>query len=330
MIISGNRAYIAYNYAGAQFKGAIQIVDISPQGEPAIISELKFSSMDINTLNISGNKLYFGGQADPDQYGFRSFIGVIDTSQLTAIDLDSIVNSIVWLESYATTAITEQGNKIYVGVGAKDGYIQVLNSNLGVEENIEISDIRDIQKHADGVVAIAGTTDNANTTGRVLIYRSKDLDKPKIFEIADFASDYHKSTIEMYDNKYALLGLSEAGMKVLDIKDKADGEEDTSEFVFELDNPNPPTAYPEMKTNTNSVTTDSKYIFSANGEYGFRVLRVLDMGKKNELFAEIIGYFPFEGLEEGGVPYSANHIDFKSNHLFVASGVGGVNIYHLQ
>jgi hypothetical protein len=324
VIISGNRAYIAYNYAGAQFKGAIQIVDISTEGAPEIITELKFSSMDINTLNISGNKLYFGGQADPDQFSFRSFIGVIDTNELTDIDLNSIADSIVGLKSYATTAIVDTGSSLYVGVGAKDGYIQVLNSSLGVTQNIDMPDIRDIQKYHNGIVAIAGTTDNVSLNGRVLMYSANDLDNPTILEIPDFESPYHKSTIEMYGNNFALLGLSEAGMKVLDIKDN----EEDSEYVFQLENP---VADYTDKTNTNSVTTDANYIFSANGEYGFRVLRVLDnMNGKNAAFAEVIGYFPFEGLTVGDEPYSANHIDFKSNHLFVASGVGGVNIYLLQ
>jgi len=54
------------------------------------------------------------------------------------------------------------------------------------------------------------------------------------------------------------------------------------------------------------------------------------MNGKDDTFAEVIGYFPFENLKVGDVPYSANHIDYKNNYLFVASGVGGVNIYYLH
>ena len=325
VVINGYRAYIAYNYAGDLFKGAIQIVDISNPGVPEIITELKFSSMDINTVQLVSNQLYFGGQADPDLYGFRSFIGVIDTTKLTNLDLNSIVQSIIGLKSYATTAITDQGNEIYVGVGAKNGYIQVLNNEtLEVTKDMIMPDVRDVQKYQNGIVAIAGTTDNSQTKGRILIYHANNLDNPVVMEIPDFASPYHKSTIEMYNAKYAFLGLAEAGLKVLDITDN----EENSQIVFELQNP--AVSY-TTKTNTNSVTTDSAYIFSANGEYGFRVLRVLNMSGKDSTFAEIVGYYPFEGLKAAdGKPYSANHIDFKANHLFVASGAGGVNIYYLQ
>lgn len=328
VFIQGNRAYIAYNYAGDMFKGAIQIVDISNPGEPEILTELKFSSMDINTLEMySSKQLLFGGQADPDQFGFRSFVGSIDLGDLPEveieIDIDSIAASIVDLESYATTAIAVQGSSVYVGVGAKDGLIQILNSSLVVDSNIDVPDIRDLQKYSNGIVAIAGTTDNDADNGRVLIYRSNDLDNPIVIDILNFSSDFHKATIEMYNAKYAFLGLSEAGLKVLDITE----DENNSEFVFVLENP---TASYTTKTNTNSVSTDSNYIFSANGEYGFRVLRVLNMGGKNAAFAEMVGFFPFEGLSEGGLPYSANHIEYKANHLFVASGVGGVNIYYLE
>jgi hypothetical protein len=76
------------------------------------------------------------------------------------------------------------------------------------------------------------------------------------------------------------------------------------------------------------VSSDSDLIFSANGEWGFRVFSV-----QNKQFnaTTVAGYYPFEGLTDAeDKNYSANHVEYKSGHLFVAAGVGGVQIFTLD
>lgn len=323
ILISGSTAYIAYNTAGETFKGAIQVVDISNEENPIIRTEIKFFDMDINTLELDGSTLLFGGQADPGVYNYRSFIGKIDVSGNTVKSQD-IMSSITGLDSYATTGIAKHGSNYYVGVGALDGSLKSLDTSLSVLETFPLDDIRDIKTYLNGVILVAGTTDSTNTTGQVRIYPSNNLSNPTIIDINDFGSDYNKASIEVYNgNKYAFLGLSEAGFKVIDIKDTVG----LSEVVYNLDNP---TSTLTNLTNTNSATYDANYIFLANGEYGFRVLKVKNnLQGLDDAFAEVKGYFPYENLTEGAQKYSANHIEFKSNHLFVASGIGGVLIYYM-
>jgi hypothetical protein len=106
---------------------------------------------------------------------------------------------------------------------------------------------------------------------------------------------------------YAYLGLSVKGFQVCDLV----GEN----ILFTFDNPD---ADPLHVTNSISFADD--LIFSANGEYGFRVMRYTPAATS----ATIVGFYSFAGLTDGGGQnYSANHAAFRNKYLFVASGAGG-------
>ena len=305
IVIQGNTAYIAYNYAGEPFRGAVQVVDISRKGEPEIIEEIRLSSMDVNALYIDGNDLIFGGAADPDIWGFKSFVGKINTNSISSSD---IAASITELPSHAVTGITKKSGEYKVTVGAENGKLVSLSSDLAVLDTLDLPDGRDIKEYQNGVIVIAGTTDNDETDGKVVLVDADNTVTEEI-TVADFGSDYHKATIEVFEGNTALLALSEAGFKVLDLRDNS--------FIFEALNPD----MADGLSYTNSVSSDSDLIFSANGEWGFRVFTV-----QNKKFDEtaIAGYYPFEGkTDSSGQNYSANHVEYKSGHLFVASGVGG-------
>ena len=312
IIIEGNTAYIAYNYAGEPFRGAVQIVDIKRKGEPEIIEEVRLSSMDVNALYIDGNDLIFGGAADPDIWGFKSFVGKINTKSVSSSD---IAASITELPSHAVTGITKKSGEYKVTVGAENGKLVSLSSDLVIQDSLDLPDGRDIEEYQNGVIVIAGTTDNDEADGKVVLVNSGNSVTDEI-TVPDFGSDYNKATIEVFEGNTALLALSEAGFKVLDLRDNS--------FIFEAPNPDMADGLPY----TNSVSSDSDLIFSANGEWGFRVFTVQSKKFDETAFA---GYYPFEGLtDNSGQNYSANHVEYKSKHLFVASGVGGVQIFTLD
>ncbi len=310
IIISDNMAYLAYNTAGPVFDGAVLIVKITGK-TLRIEKEFDFASMDIISLNLQGSKLYFGGMADPDVFdGQRSFVGVIDLSGPKA---SAIAGSVVYLNSYAATGIAAQGGKFYVSVGAADGGVEILDDTLTPEYDspaIDADDIRDIKEYGGGVIALAGTTDSVETDGRILIIKGEAVDKE--IAIPDFDSPEAKATIEV-NGDYAYLGLSAKGFQVCDLA--------TEDVIFTYPNPDA-----EENHVTNSITFQDDLIFSANGEYGFRVLRYTPGAAS----ASIVGYYGFNGLTDRyGQNYSANHIKYRNKYLFVAAGSGGVCAYQL-
>ncbi|MBN2441671.1 MAG: hypothetical protein JXJ04_09995 [Spirochaetales bacterium] len=314
ILISGTTSYVAYNTAGDIFDGAIQV--IKKTGKKITLEyEIQFRDMDIICLSKQGDDLVFGGMANPDVFdGKRSFIGKIN---LRGPKSSRIVESFVFLSSYAATGVTKLDDQYYVSLGAADGGIKILDNNMGpVQGTLETpdilaDDIRDIEAYASGIVVLVGTTDSEATNGRILIIKEDAVTKE--IEITDFDSPEAKATIEVNDN-YAYLGLSAKGFQVCDL---------TSEkILFTFDNPDDSPLHV-----TNSISYHENLIFSANGEYGFRVLDYTP----SQTSADIVGYFSFSGLtDENEQNYSANHIAYKSKCLIVASGAGGVLYYELS
>jgi hypothetical protein len=312
IVIHGTTAVITYNYAGDLFTGALQILDISNKTAPVIIEEWKFPSIDINAAYIDGNTVLFGGAANPDIWNFRSCIGKITLNERNS---ESIESSIRQLPSYALTAITRSGNRYYASVGARDGKLVILDLQLNIINTIDMPDARDVDAFSGGVCVLTGTTDNTAPSGSLVTF---DLNNNKIttINLPRFSSDYHKATVEINGGQTAMTGISKGGCNVYDLKNG------TALFS----SPNPLIAAP-LLSYTNSVSSDANLMFTANGNYGFRVFKIKDAGFSG---TELIGYYPFEGLQANNINYSANHIEFKANFLFVASGVGGVTIYYLE
>jgi hypothetical protein len=305
----GTAAFIAYNTAGDKFAGAIQIIDTTDKAKPKVTREIKFGSMDVNALYYDGDFLYFGGQADPDKWGYKSYVGRVNLSNPTS---DQIMGSLVALPSHAVTSITKYNDKFYVGVGAKDGGVQTLDATMKKTAFAAFPDVRSVDYSASGVVALTGTVDNSATAGKVVTLGQPTLD----ITLPNFQSAYAKATLEVDSLGYAHVGLSKDGYQVINPASK--------NVKFRLANPstNPLEA-------TNGVSTDEDLAFVANGEYGFRVVQIKDRTQTDANFGAVAGFHQMKGPSYDGKSYSANLIRYKAGTLFVASGLGGVNMYTL-
>jgi hypothetical protein len=324
LTISGNNAYIAYNAAGADFKGAIQILDITNKKRPSVIREIHFSSMDINAILADGSNLIFGGAANPDILGYRSFIGSINLSNPK---INEIETSIQPLTSYALTDIAAHGGYYYASVGALDGGIHIVDSSLNLLEFIPRGDIRGMDNYQDGVIALAGATDTDETSAEMLFLSGRTLSGS--VAIDDFASPYAKATIVSKGSNIAFTGLSEAGMRIFDLSDiEFESPAHLNPIAIHA---NPEVIVEGLNPATNSVSYERNLLFSANGEWG---VRVFDLPTITELSSTntttLLGYFPLEGIEEAGQNYSANHVEYKAQYLMVAVGIGGVYFIHLE
>ena len=331
IVVVGDRAYVAYNVAGPVFAGAIQIIDISTPSLPKVVYELRLEGMNVHAIHYDQvhDELVFGGGADILVWGGRSYIAKFRTSAALQSDEDLVTDvrdSLTFLPSYHLTSITQisgQSN-YFVAVGAEDGQIIELNRDFTVHTQRGIGDVRDITTLGDKFYALAGTHHNPATTGRVVrSLTDEETDLP----IIDFASPEHKAVIDLQQgdggSAYAYLALSEHGLQVWRLKHNSSLEE---LLVYEL--PNPPT----MHSQTNSVSSSGDLVFLANGGYGFRILKVNGYTEGDEPqspYAELVGFHEMSG-DLYPHQYSANHIVFHQNILFVASGSSGLNIYLLS
>jgi hypothetical protein len=275
--------------------------------------------------------------AEPD----RAFIAKIAISELKSIDAATIDQRKVILDSYAATGIAIKDSNVFVSTGALDGELEILTTELEASNSVAYGDLRDIEAYRGGVIALQGTDNSGLTDGRVLVVGSDGAQKGELY-ITDFGSPEKKATIEMYENQYAFLGLSESGFQVVYLKDDSDAG-DPVQSLFTIENP---TGLDwTTKTDTNSASYSGSIIVTANGEAGIRVFRVTQQLQRDQPvadFAELVGFIPFDETDpdEDGVYWSANHVEYREvqggrrssqgNFLAVASGVGGVNLYRVQ
>ena len=59
-------------------------------------------------------------------------------------------------------------------------------------------------------------------------------------------------------------------------------------------------------------------------------MRIKSLTGVGAAFGEVAGFHRLAGAQYDGKRYSANLVKYKAGSLFVASGLGGVNIYGLQ
>ena len=323
LAISGSKAFIAYNSAGEVFRGAIQILDISDKKRPEIVTEIHFSSMDINAVLLDRNILLFGGAADPDVWGFRSFIGKIDVRKPAVRNIRPTISA---LSSYALTDIAAHGSYYYAAVGALNGGISILDTDLREVKFIPRGDIRSLDTWKNGIVALAGTTDTVEDQAQLLFIR--DLEVTASPAIADFGSDYARASVCSKGSSLIFLALSDAGLRVYDA---ADVSASTAFLTPAYTQTNPTVAQQGLLATANSVSYDKNLLFCAHGEWGIRILDQPDPADlSGQYAADILGYFSLEGVTENGQNLSANCLAYTAQYAMIAAGAGGVYFIELR
>lgn len=344
IVIDGDEAFVVYNTAGDPYAGALQVVNFQRPTRPVITTEIALPFADVSAVAVTETHIYIGGAWDPDNIpnydpanpGKRAFVARITRDNLNRMSAQDISDLKVILDSYVTTGIALRGDTVFVSTGADGGELVILSSDLSDSEPAAFADLRDVETYHGGVVALQGTDFSGEPSARVLTIGANGSLRADL-DIADFGSPNKKATIEVYNNRYAFLGLSEVGFRVYYLRD----DSDVVDFIYE--EPNPTGLDWTTRVDTNSASYSNDLVFTANGEAGFRVFSVserLDKDEKVTGFLDKVGFVPFDLTDPDGdgTYWSANHVEYRqvsnrsgvsSGILAVASGVGGVNFYYL-
>lgn len=178
--------FIAYNLAGEDAKGAIQIIDFSNDNNPKIFTEIKFNNADINTLyyNKKLNEIVFGGNILNDDNVSVPFISKFDYFNKTSLNKNTIkdqiennlrlvkndisdakdINSGSWnmkdaddllLAPNTVTGISYE--QFYYVTLARYGGLAAYNNQLNkVNYIISYDDIKDLAKYDNYIYGISG------------------------------------------------------------------------------------------------------------------------------------------------------------------------------
>ncbi|MBK9578033.1 MAG: hypothetical protein IPO40_13240 [Fibrobacteres bacterium] len=336
--VEGSRAFVAYNDSGDPFNGAIAVIQLQGNGNAAVEKVVSFSGMDVNVVfaDTRSGRVYFGGQADPDRFGFRAFAGWFKNTQLSS---ESVAGTIVALPSYAATSIQRFDSEIRIATGAADGKLVRLSEDLAILGTTDQADLRSLwatttHRSTSLFASLTGGADGGTGAVRVETQGASSL-----FPLPSFRAPYARAAVIAFrgtqrwdDDEDAFVGaaLSDQGLRLWRIKD---GALDT---LWSLANPS---TNPMHTTNSLSQSFDvarsESILFVANGEYGLRVIVAGSARNSNgtrdrsKPFARVAGVLPAPQIE-GQPRASFNQVVFKDPYLLAATGRSGVQIYRMD
>lgn len=302
--IKSDKAYVSYNVQGETFLGAVDIFDVTNINQPILLSSAIFTDTDINGIKEKSGFLYLAGATD------RSIFS--SPAVLERIELDSglLTNNSesIDLPSFAATDVTVEKNWIYATSGALDGYVMILDkATFSKHDSIAVEDARSVDGDKDDVGVVAGTP------ARLLIFDRDTGTLVNNWTLTGATIEFSKSTIEIKKRK-AILALGDGGTQIVCVETGVVIDAIPQPILNDLDS---------SVTVTNAATVDKRLLFMANGEAGVYVgisdtkFDSKDCDVDN---LRLLGQFRFDDLQ------SVNHIHYKHNVMFIASGLGGLKI----
>ncbi|NNJ89638.1 MAG: hypothetical protein HKP53_09560, partial [Eudoraea sp.] len=153
--VENDFAYVAYNVAGDEYSGAIDIIDVSDPNNPAVTSRVVYSNADINSLQYKDGFLYaVGGMDASSSFTALSnsfitkipvFSGVMDTDAGVIYGFQAGDNA---------TDIVIDRNDAYVTSG-KDGTITMYDTrDLDIKREEAFSDLRSVAFYDDEIALL--------------------------------------------------------------------------------------------------------------------------------------------------------------------------------
>ncbi|MCP3927234.1 MAG: hypothetical protein GY714_32145 [Desulfobacterales bacterium] len=302
--IHANSAYVTYNYPGNIYAGGIHVFDISDPHIPKITSRIMFSDTDINAVTYHGDSLWVAGStATYSGYENENFESpaIIEEFRLKK---GVFTNNTVKCDipGFSANSIIKTGNSLLVTSGnTYGGMFQISLSKseyLQIKERYLFDNSKYVSYNKNMIVRLVS---GVNAQLDIFEKKGEKLNFEESIDLGVIEPSDGKSVVHM-DEKYIYISKGEFGIEVYDIKDLTK----VLEFTTQL-----------SKGNTNGVTTDSKFMYIANGAGG---LYLASKPSKN-MNSEILGKIDFKG--------SANYVATNKNYIFVACGSGGLKIFRI-
>lgn len=297
--IYDNYAFVTYNLEGSEYKGGVDVFDISDVSHPVILSEALFNDTDVSSVAFDNDNIYLAEATDVDLNNFQT------PAVLERLALDNGLLTDVSerkdLPGYVSTDVTTDDNNIYVSTGNLGGLSILTKDPLTINSNIGIEDARSVVLTDDKIIVLRGTP------ASLQIYAKADGSLLNTIEVGGANIPESKSSMDVLGN-FAFIATGTEGMKVIDIN--------TGNVVTQIDAPIVPAgATDPLDYVTNGVTLNNDLMLIANGAAG---VYVAQFDQSNPADYNLIGSMDFDS--------STNFVEGKNNVIFVATGFGGFKI----
>jgi len=298
--VENDYAYVAYNVAGDEYSGAIDIINVADPNNPTVTSRVVYANADINSLQYVDGFLYaVGGMDATASFTALSnsfitkipvFSGVMDTDAGVIYGFQTGDNA---------TDIVIDGNEAYVTSG-KDGTITIYDTkDLDIKKEEPFSDLRSLA-FDDNKVAIL----DASIGIRVL---DDNLNLKKEIAIDTDFGLYTKRSVDFIGDKIIVAeGNKGAGVYSYD----------SGTLLQYIPIIIDPIEAPIGDIVTNAVAINKDMVLMANGGAGLSISD--DEGNTTE---------PYGVIQLNG---SINYVQTQGDYAFAASGQEGLQIIKLN
>ncbi len=296
----GDRAVVTYNTPGADYFGALQIVDIHNPLRPRLISESVFVTTDLSASWLEGSTLYLAGARDVTTTGFD------DPAEIFAADLDSSLIPLGFsdpapLPSFVGTDLAVHNGSLYATTGDAGGLVKLNTSSLAMENFLDLEDARSLVYDDDRLYVFQGTP------GRLTAV-DPDTFASETFSVGGATIPESKSTIEA-DEHLLFIGAGDGGALIVSPEDGS--------VLATIANPNDPALDDSLEV-ANAVTVNDHLVFVSNGQAGIRLVSWEE--RNDDIQTQVLGTLNL------GENISANDIAYRDDYLMVAAGTAGLKI----
>lgn len=287
-----SEAYVSYSTVHNQYRGAVEIIDISEPHLPVIKSQALFLDTDITIAVASNGKVFLGeATASDNNSDFDS------PASLEIIDLNRgllTTNSQRFdLPSFNANDVACFDNSIFVTSGTTNGALTIFAKHqLSLKKQISLEGAKALGRNENHILVLEGTGTNLHIFDRA----TQSFIKTVHLGCDNFFQEKAEMAVI---GELAYISAHRCGVLVVDL---------TNETVSTAI-PAPPGG----QTNAVSVTND--LVFSANGSDGLLISAITPTG------LEPVGEAKFDG--------STNFVAAKDKIIFVANGSGGLIIIEI-
>jgi hypothetical protein len=307
--IVGNLAVVSYNMVGNPYLGAVDVIDISNQNKPVLVSFARLTNADVSAVSTSGQNVYVA-EATADT-AFQA-PAVFEIMQLQGNQLVVTGNRRMGLTSFAGTSTAASGARAYATSGDAGALFVIDPATFSLIDSVNLHDARWVAVGGGKVVVVQGTP------GQISVFNESNMSpvgtSPWPFTGADVAQS--KSTAQVVGGK-AFIAAGTGGVQVLSAS--------TGTVVGAVARPNADSlGLPWSVVVTNAVAVDEDLLFISNGEAGVYLAQGSQFfsatGPDAPQTITMRGRLGFGNLQ------SVNHVAYQGRYLIIAAGRGGLKI----
>jgi hypothetical protein len=305
--IVGSLAVVSYNMIGNPYVGGVDVIDISNQNHPVLVSQALFTNTDVSAVTTSGTNVYVA-----EATGDTGFLApaAFEIMQLQGNNLVLSGNRRMGLTSFVATSVAASGTKAYATTGDAGSLFVIDPTTFAKTDSVALHDARWVTVGGGKVVVVQGTP------GQISVYNESNMSLVGAWSFAGATVAEAKSQAEIAGGK-AFIAAGDSGVQVHSIA--------TGLKVGSMPRPNPDSLglSPSVVV-TNAVAIDQDLLFISNGEAGVYMAQGSQAfsatGAETQQTITMIGRLRFANLQ------SVNHVAIQNKYLIIAAGLGGLKI----